>query len=63
MIKDIDDGGVAFPDNVQQDGMSLRDYFAAIAMGPNAGLHDEEMKTFAERAYAMADAMIEARKR
>lgn len=45
-------------------GMTLRDYFAASAV---AGmLSDSEIKAsvreFAERAYEVADAMLEARK-
>ena len=55
------DTGRLAPDASQQfAGMSLRDYFAAKAL---AGmLADSELKTtredFAERSYAMADAMI-----
>jgi len=49
---------------LQQDGMSLRDYFAAAALqgllaDPSNGWEAEE---YAEASYAMADAMLEARK-
>ena len=50
-------------------GMTLRDYFAAKAMqgiiaaaGDCHGEVDFEDKTVAENAYAMADAMLAARK-
>lgn len=52
----------AFPDEYQ-DGMTLRDYFAAKTMqamlGSNWTLKDEEIPA---RAYKMADLMMEARK-
>jgi hypothetical protein len=63
--------GPAFPTpahNLQNDGMSLRDYFAAKAlqsiMGksdmllPDWALHDLDV---AEVAYEFADAMLKAR--
>lgn len=63
------DGGPAFPQRatdsweVDAQGMSLRDYFAAKAMqglasDPSAQETAEEMAVL---AYALADAMIEAR--
>lgn len=64
-------GGPAFPfahvfkeQAVFCDGMTLRDYFAAKALGGFAADHSlcgtcEEM---AEWAYKFADAMLEARK-
>jgi len=65
-------GGEAFPSHpeagVQRHfiarGMSLRDYFAAAALqgllaDPSNGWEAEE---YAEASYAMADAMLEARK-
>lgn len=66
----INDGGPAFPtsaDNghsVNQDGMTLRDYFAAKALPAvidyqNTG--HEFNERVAEAAYAMADAMLRAR--
>ena len=75
-MNDINDGGPAFPVFPETggghaaafQGMNLRDYFAAQAMqafvsawvststGP-----DNDLKV-AEYAYAMADAMLEARK-
>ena len=55
---------------MNQDGMTLRDYFAAKAMQPfltGAVLptkkdRDEWLPNLAEVAYEAADAMIEARK-
>ncbi|MBR8248649.1 hypothetical protein [Burkholderia cenocepacia] len=47
-------------------GMSLRDYFAAKAMRPLTlsmkSARDEEMRSMAREAYAIADAMLRARK-
>ena len=66
-------GGQAFPCSHQNmmtgfpteemSGMTLRDYFAAQAL--TGMLADSNVqgspKTFAERSYALADAMLEAR--
>jgi hypothetical protein len=61
-------GGPAFPTpahNLQNDGMTLRDYFAAKAM--QGLLSDPDWRqdwTFRETAYAayqQADAMLKAR--
>lgn len=74
--KSVDDGGPAFPESnsmgVMQHGMSLRDWFAGQAL---AGLmansdcdhgairdSDESRKTLAETMFALADAMLRARK-
>lgn len=68
-----DNGGPAFPTNTENSdnvgacyanyGMTLRDFFAAKAM--QGLLADSELKAsmdeFAERAYAVADAMLKAR--
>jgi hypothetical protein len=66
-------GGPAFPTpahNLQNDGMSLRDYFAgqALAGGLEQGVEDDmnldwwhSTHKIAKRAYAIADAMMEAR--
>ena len=55
-------GGPAFPTNCY-NGMTLRDYFAAKAMqGLLASDVYAPKDKFAENAYAMADAMLEARK-
>lgn len=47
-------------------GMTLRDYFAGQAIGGLMGdckmPDDESIPHIAERAYAMADAMLKARK-
>ena len=61
-------GGPAFPchpgiENPPYDGMTLRDYFAAQAVqGLLASEDNAPLKVFAIRAYAIADAMLEARK-
>ena len=67
MIKLID-GGPAFPrtDGVgayEQDGMSLRDYFAGHALAGICADSSYYMikDDLAEWSYRMADAMIEAR--
>jgi hypothetical protein len=45
-------------------GMTMRDYFAAKAMQGDMtqGIHEADFPEMAARAYAMADAMMEARK-
>ena len=65
-------GGPAFPCDLtsydaevqlQYQGMTLRDYFAAQAVqGLLASEVNAPLKVFAIRAYAIADAMLEARK-
>jgi hypothetical protein len=44
-------------------GMTLRDYFAAKAMQGDliAGVHPDDFNTCAHRAYLVADAMLKAR--
>ena len=55
--KGSDCGGI-----VPHGGMTLRDYFAAKAMqGLLASEVNAPLKTFANQAYVMADAMLEAR--
>jgi len=54
----------AFPNVTNEKGMDLRDYFAAMALqgllsDPNVR---QSWDKFAEDAYEMADAMMEARK-
>lgn len=49
---------------VQQEGMTLRDYFAAQAMqglASNPDFTDWSWEVSAEQAYKFADAMISAR--
>jgi hypothetical protein len=71
-----DTGGPAFPRpysgtiNYAQEGMTLRDYFAAKAMQgllANPKLQEQILKAgqswIEESAYAFADAMLEARKK
>jgi hypothetical protein len=59
-------GGPAFPwDGMGDDGMTLRDYFAAKAMAAqiqNVGCDNIGEEKLSEWAYVMADAMLEARK-
>lgn len=63
----IDSGGGAFPcPRIGEDGMSLRDYFAAKAMqgllASESGMMIGSGKEVVSKlAYKMADAMIEAR--
>ncbi|MGG4689429.1 hypothetical protein [Providencia stuartii] len=73
-------GGAAFPASghpdmqfVAQEGMSLRDYFAAKAMqgdlsssdeslaGYGSQFTDAQLESFAAFYYRMADAMLKAR--
>ena len=66
----IEDGGPAFPgkaySGLPNEGLSLRDYFAAKAMQAHivgrGEFADTNKRTIAECAYDMADAMLEARK-
>jgi hypothetical protein len=72
-MKKINDGGPAFPqilgeryEPMSTEGMSLRDYFAAKAMQAMAVEYDMRPDIYdiviCEKAYRIADAMIEARK-
>jgi hypothetical protein len=62
-------GGPAFPTpahNLQNDGMTLRDYFAAKAMpgmlaSADSWINKDEVEDFATICYALADAMLKAR--
>jgi hypothetical protein len=65
---DTNTGGPAFPTpahNLQNDGMTLRDYFAAKAMQGNIASMVEgqefDPSMGAEWAYKVADAMLKAR--
>lgn len=68
-MQQTDTGDLAFPHSrlgSDADGMTLRDYFAAKAMQAflrNLPPHDVEelYSTWAQDAYEMADAMLEAR--
>lgn len=62
------DGGTAFPTETMlgyEEGMTLRDYFAAKALQGllSRGGHDKMNvhDVLAQRTYAIADAMLEAR--
>ena len=55
---------LAFP-NAKTRGMTLRDYFAAKAMESLIVVYKDDrhiVAEYAERAYEIADAMLEARK-
>ncbi len=63
-------GGPAFPTEaydrkrqtmVREEGMSLRDYFAAKAMAADMATSYHPAKDIAKLAYQMADAMLAAR--
>lgn len=61
-------GGPAFPvPGLQHDedfnGMTLRDYFAAGALANPYTQDDSSANAVATWAYAIADAMLDARKR
>jgi hypothetical protein len=71
-MSDKNTGGPAFPRPaythpngeivLDEDGMTLRDYFAAKAMqGMLASDVNATRHIFAAQAYAMADAMLETR--
>ena len=48
--------------HITEQGMTLRDYFAAKAMqGLLASEVNASLKVFAKQAYAVADEMMEAR--
>lgn len=49
------------PENWCQDGMSLRDYFAAMAMMAFCRGRDREFEDVAAMAYKQADAMLAVR--
>ena len=67
----IAESDLAFPSSkvilgktINNDGMNLRDYFAAKALqgllaNPSHTLEDQE---YSEAAYMLADAMLESRK-
>ena len=65
MADKVDNGGQAFPRAAPgNDGMSLRDYFAATAL--RGLLADHKIKdtpgAIAHACFALADAMLAARK-
>ena len=69
-MSDTNTGGPAFPTTKPLEhwgdpnqGMTLRDYFAAKAMQGDliAGVHPDDFNRCAHRAYAIADAMLKAR--
>ena len=62
-MSNTDTGGSAFPSPYDDDeGMTLRDYFAAKAMqGLLASTTSSNGMVIAKDAYLLADAMLEAR--
>ena len=66
-MTDKQTGGPAFPrpfsgtKQYAQEGMTLRDYFAAKAMQGIYARVDWSVEAVAERAYRQADAMLKAR--
>ena len=60
-----DTGGQAFPllftHATTQEGMTLRDYFAAKAMQAMTHRGEANVQMVSIQAYAMADAMLKAR--
>ena len=61
-MSDIDNGGPAFPYDNPDDGepgMTIRDYFAGKVI--LAYVRGEPIHVAAQRAYALADAMIQVR--
>jgi len=71
MSNQINDGGPAFPTPAgiqHNDGMTLRDYFAAAALSSMDATRElsflepgKENSQMAQRAYRIADAMIKAK--
>jgi hypothetical protein len=70
MEKIIHTGGPAFPapagvSHITEQGMTLRDYFAAKAMAQlmlSSPVVQDDARTTASWAYEYADAMLKARK-
>ncbi|HEC5301787.1 TPA: hypothetical protein QCG78_004359 [Enterobacter asburiae] len=75
-MEKVNNGGPAFPredyqangydkgfEKLGQEGMSLRDYFAAKAMQGELASGDasNHVENIASRSYAIADAMLKAR--
>ena len=61
-----DKGGPAFPSHgsmgeVAQEGMTLRDYFAAKAMQAIVSNGDVDPQKISQASYIIADAMLKAR--
>jgi hypothetical protein len=63
-VSEIDDGGLAFPSEYYaEQGMTLRDYFAAAALqGILANPTEVSSSTVIKASYEYADAMLTARK-
>jgi hypothetical protein len=64
MNQPINDGGPAFPTPAgiqHNDGMTLRDYFAAAALEKASRGSDRNADEIAKRAFYIANAMLKAR--
>lgn len=63
-MSEIKDGGPAFP-TFDMNGMSLRDWFAgmAIRIETHPGNFSRDTYLIAQSAYALADAMIKIKER
>jgi hypothetical protein len=64
MSAPINDGGPAFPTPAgiqHNDGMTLRDYFAAAALEKASRGSDRNADEIAKRAFYIADAMLKAK--
>lgn len=63
MTHETNDGGQAFP-QLNSTGMTLRDWFAGQALAGNLDMREsiDDPGPTARMVYAIADAMIEARK-
>jgi hypothetical protein len=64
MNQPINDGGPAFPTPAgiqHNDGMTLRDYFAAAALEKASRGSDRNADEIAKRAFYIADAMLKAK--
>lgn len=63
----MEDGGPAFPTKHHDDGMTLRDYFAAKAMESLILVYGSMAPSWTEvipkSAYSMADEMLKERSR
>lgn len=64
-VREIDSPKEGYTAYVHEDGMDLRDYFAAKAMQGDfaSGIHEDDFEECAKRAYKMADAMMKAREK
>lgn len=63
-VREIDSEKEGYKAYVHEEGMDLRDYFAAKAMqGFLIGDYDLIIPEFADKAYLIADVMMKAREK